>query len=129
MNIIDMLSSFLVDVASTVLITLLCWAVRQGINWLTTKIENERLKTALQELESVVIDGIYYMEQTVVKYNKEYEHWDTQTQKEVLDNCKQYVLNTLSEKCKQALTEENKARLESLIVSKIEAELGRLHKS
>lgn len=121
------LSDFLVKVVSTIVLTLICWAIKNGIAWLQAKTKNVKVKAALDELERVVIDGIFYMEQTTVKAFKENGCWNEGTQAQVLAGCRSYVLNTLTEEAKLLLTEDNKTSIEELVRTKIEAQLGMIH--
>lgn len=118
----------LVDVLGTVLMTLLCIGVRYVIAWIKSRTHSETLNTALKELEDVVIEGIYFTEQTAVRELKATGNWNVTTQQEVLKECQAYIESTLSKKATNFLTNNLTAdQLSDLITNKIESALGRIH--
>lgn len=126
-ELITTVSSFLVDIAATILISIICLVIKELAIWIKGKIKNERCKTAVDELERTVIDGINFVEQTLVSYYKAKGTWNEEFKKFARDECLAYIERTLTEQTKQYLTEDTKTTLESLILGKIEAELGKLH--
>lgn len=123
----NQVAQFLGEIAGTALITLCCWAIKELITFLKQKVKDGRIKSALDEVERVVIDGVYYMEQTMVSYYKKTGNWDAETQQKVCLQCRDYVLKTLTEETKLILQEDNQQAVEELVVSKIQSYLGKIH--
>jgi hypothetical protein len=115
------------ELLATVLIGLICELIRQGVLFARTKIKNERLQAAAEELEVAIIDGVNFTEQRFVKSLKAEGNWDKLTQREVLDECSTYVYQALS-KTAYKILDENADDLAKLVDKKIEARLGQLHK-
>lgn len=120
-------SDFLVDLAATVLISIICLVMSELATWIKSKVENEHSKNAIDELERTVTDGIHFVEQTLVSQYKANGSWNETTKRQVREECLTYIEHTLTEQTKKYLTEDTKTTLESLIFCKIEAELGRIH--
>lgn len=118
----------IVDVLGSVLMTLLCIGVRYVIGWVKNRSHSEALNSALEELEKVVLEGIYFTEQTAVRELKATGNWNLTTQQEVLKECQAYIETTLSKKATEFLTNNLTAdQLSDLITNKIESALGQLH--
>lgn len=116
---------FLVDIAGTVFVSLACVGLSYAVSWVKIKIKSDKLKDALSELEIAIVDGIYYVEQTLVKRFKASDEWDEIAQEEALNECYSYVCSSLSDATKQLLSNEDE--IKSMIIRKIESKLGMLH--
>lgn len=124
---LKIITNFLIDMVSTILISLICILIRKAISWLTNRIEDDYSKKAIEELESVVLEGIYYTEQTLVSKYKEKGTWNEEAKKEACEQCLEYILNSLTEQNKSYLMNTINSSIENLIRNKIEATLGEIH--
>lgn len=116
----DKLTQILVDIIATALAAALLGLIRAGIAWLGTKVQSEKIQIALQELQTVLEDGVGYVEQTFVRLAKEGGTWDGAAQAQALQTCLEYVQNNLTEKTFEILTED-KEDIESWLTAKIES--------
>lgn len=119
MNIQDII----VDIIATALATATLALIRSGIAWLGAKTKSEKIQLALQEFQTVLEDGIGYVEQTFVRLAKENGTWNTATQKEALGTCIDYIRDNLTQKAYETLTED-KEDIEDWITAKIESYLS-----
>lgn len=126
-EVITTMSDFLVDIAATILISIICLVIKELTIWIKSKIKNEHCKNAISELERTVTDGIHFIEQTLVSHYKANGTWNEASKKQARDECLAYIEHTLTEQTKKYLTEDTKTTLESLILGKVEAELGKIH--
>lgn len=110
----------LVDIIATALATALICLIRSSIAWVGTKCKSERTQFALQEFQTVLEDGVGYIEQTFVRLSKAGGTWNATTQSEALQDCIEYIKNNLTQKTLELLTED-KDNIEEWIKAKIEA--------
>ena len=110
----------LVDIIATALATALICLIRSSIAWVGTKCKSERTQFALQEFQTVLEDGVGYIEQTLVRRSKAGGTWNETTQSEALQDCIEYIKNNLTQKTLELLTED-KDNIEEWIKAKIEA--------
>lgn len=115
-------NQILVDILATALATVLICFIRAGIKWLGTKVESEKMKLALQELQTVLEDGIGFVEQTFVRVAKEGNTWDKAAQEKALELCRDYVLGNITEKTLNLLTED-KEEIIPWLTAKIESQI------
>jgi hypothetical protein len=115
-------NQILIDILATALATVLICFVRAGIKWLGTKVESEKIRLALQELQTVLEDGIGFVEQTFVRVAKEGGTWDKAAQEEALKLCRDYVLGNITDKTLNLLTED-KEEIVSWLTAKIESQI------
>lgn len=113
-------TQILVDILATALATALICLIKAGVAYIGSKCKSEKLQLALQEFQTVLQDGIGYVEQTYVRIMKENNAWDKTTQKEALGLCKDYILNNLTNKTTELLTED-KEDIQNWIEAKIES--------
>lgn len=116
MNIQDVI----VDIIATALAVAALALIRSGIAWISAKTKSEKIQLALQEFQTVLEDGIGYVEQTFVRLAKAGGTWNATTQKEALQTCVDYIQNNLTQKAYELLTED-KDNIEEWIKAKIEA--------
>ena len=116
MNIQDII----IDIIATALAVAALALIRSGIAWISAKTKSEKIQLALQEFQSVLEDGIGYVEQTFVRLAKEGGTWNATTQKEALQTCVDYIQNNLTQKACELLTED-KEDIEDWITAKIES--------
>lgn len=114
------------NLAGTVLATLVCVGTSYLISWLKSKCKSDKADQAWSDIEVAVTEGIYFTEQTLVKQLKESDKWDADAQKNVLEQCVSYVLEHLTDTASKYLP-ENEAELRKVITEKIESKLGELH--
>ena len=78
----NQITNILIDILATALATaILCW-IKSGISWISARCKSERVQLALQEFQTVLEDGVGYVEQTFVRIAKEGGTWDKAAQKE-----------------------------------------------
>lgn len=116
----DKVTQILVDIIATALAAALLGLIRAGISWLGTRVQSEKIQIALQEFQTVLEDGVGYVEQTFVRVAKEGGTWDASTQSQALQTCLEYIQNNLTEKTVEILTED-KEDIESWLTAKIES--------
>lgn len=116
MNIQDII----IDIIATALTVALLAMVRAGISWLAARTKSEKIQLALQEFQTVLEDGIGFVEQTLVRLAKADGNWDATTQKEALGACVEYIQGNLTKKSYELLTED-KENIEDWITAKIES--------
>ena len=116
MNIQDII----IDIIATALAVAALALIRSGIAWISAKTKSEKIQLALQEFQTVLEDGIGYVEQTFVRLAKAGGTWNATTQKEALQTCVDYIQNNLTQKAYELLT-ENKEDIEDWITAKIES--------
>ena len=119
MNIQDII----IDIIATSLAIAALALIRSGVAWLSAKTKSEKIQLALQEFQTVLEDGIGYVEQTFVRLTKEDGTWNEATQREALEACIDYIQSNLSQKAYELLTED-KADIEDWITAKIESYLS-----
>lgn len=121
MNIQDII----IDIIATALAVAALALIRSGIAWISAKTKSEKIQIALQEFQTVLADGIGYVEQTFVRLAKADGTWNETTQKEALNTCIDYIRGNLTQKAYELLT-EGKEDIEDWITAKIESHLSYL---
>lgn len=116
----------LVELLSSVLVTLLCIGARHAISWLKAKANSTKINAALDELERAVIDGIYFAEQTLVREYKEHDGWTPEAQAEAKQACVDFVENLLTPAASSVIA-QTEDELRRIIDEKIESKLGQIH--
>ena len=119
------LTSFLADILATALATAILCLIKAGINWLSVRCKHEKVALALQEFQTVLEDGIGYIEQTFVRTSKEEGTWDKVSQINALESCITYIKDNLTQKTLDILTED-KVDIETWITAKIESYISSL---
>lgn len=115
-------NQILIDIIATALATVLICFVRAGISWISAKVESEKIKLALQELQTVLEDGIGFVEQTFVRVAKDNDTWDKESQQKALEKCRDYVLSNLTDSTLNILTND-KEEIMSWLTAKIESQI------
>lgn len=115
----------LIEILSTALTAALICLIRSGIIWIGTKTKSEKIRTALSEFQTVLEDGVGYIEQTYVKLAKETETWNREEQVYALNSCIKYIKKNLTQKTLDILTEDKKD-IEEWITAKIESYISSL---
>ncbi len=116
MNIQDIIT----DIIATALVAAALALIRSGIAWIGAKTKSEKIQLALQEFQTVLEDGIGYVEQTFVRLAKAGGTWNGTTQQEALRTCIDYIKDNMTQKAFELLTEDKKD-IEDWITAKIES--------
>jgi len=116
MNIQDII----IDIIATALAIAVLALIRSGVAWIGAKTKSEKTQLALQEFQTVLGDGIGYVEQTFVRLAKAGGTWNATTQKEALHTCIDYIKDNMTQKALELLIED-KEDIEDWITAKIEA--------
>ena len=114
------ITQILVGIIATALATALICLIRSGIAWVGTKCKSERTQLALQEFQTVLEDGVGYVEQTFVRLAKAGGTWNSAAQSAALQDCMEYIKNNLTQKTLGILAED-KDNIEEWIEAKIES--------
>lgn len=112
----------LIQVAVTIVSAALVVLIRYGIGYLSTKTKDRRVQLALQELQTVLVDGVQFTEQTFVAPMKEMNEWDANAQKAALQKAAEYVVKNLTKSTTKLLTSE-KDDVQTWVEQKIESYL------
>ena len=110
----------LTEIAIVLITTAITVLIRYGIAYLSTKTKDRKSQLALQELQTVLIDGVQYTEQTFVAPMKELGEWNPDAQKAALQKAAEYVVKNLTESTTK-LTAPDKDDLQTWVEQKIES--------
>jgi uncharacterized protein YqgV (UPF0045/DUF77 family) len=114
------LFNVLIEIAVVVMSTAVTVLIRYGIAYLSANTKDRKVQLALQELQTVMIDGVQYTEQTFVTPMKENGEWDCDAQKAALQKAAEYVVQNLTKSTKK-LVASDKDDLQTWIEQKIES--------
>ena len=70
-----------------------------------TRLDNELIRTYLQEATDAVLQGVTYTAQTYVDTLKKQDKWDEEAQKIAFNTAKDIALKLLTEEAKQLITD------------------------
>ncbi|MGI6549701.1 MAG: hypothetical protein ACOX4Q_06625 [Syntrophomonadales bacterium] len=70
-----------------------------------TRLDNELIRTYLQEAADAVLQGVTYTAQTYVDTLKKQDKWDEEAQKIAFNTAKDIALKLLTEEAKQLITD------------------------
>ena len=115
-ELLDTLIQIIMAVISAALVVL----IRYGITYLSTRTKDDKIQLALQELQTVLIDGVQYTEQTFVAPMKENGKWDCDAQKAALQKAAEYVVQNLTKSTKK-LVASDKDDLQPWVEQKVES--------
>ena len=115
-ELLDTLIQIIMAVISAALVVL----IRYGITYLSTRTKDDKIQLALQELQTVLIDGVQYTEQTFVAPMKENGEWDCDAQKAALQKAAEYVVQNLTKSTKK-LVASDKDDLQTWVEQKVES--------
>lgn len=121
----NQITEILVDIIAAAMSTALIYLLREGVQYLKSKSNSEKVQLALQEFQTVLEDGINFVEQTYVRVAKDGDMWDMDAQKRALQTCAGYVRDNLTQTTLGILT-DGKSDIESWIESKIEAQIQQM---
>lgn len=114
------LFNVLIEIAVVAMSTVITVFIRYGIAYLSASTKDRKVQLALQELQTVMIDGVQYTEQTFVAPMKENGEWDCEAQKAALQKAAEYVVQNLTKSTKK-LVASDKDDLQTWIEQKIES--------
>lgn len=114
------LFNVLIEIAVVVMSTAVTVLIRYGIAYLSANTKDRKVQLALQELQTVMIDGVQYTEQTFVTPMKENGEWDCDAQKAALQKAAEYIVQNLTKSTKK-LVASDKDDLQTWIEQKIES--------
>jgi hypothetical protein len=114
------LFNVLIEIAVVAMSTAITVLIRYGIAYLSANTKDRKVQLALQELQTVMIDGVQYTEQTFVAPMKENGEWDCDAQKAALQKAAEYVVQNLTKSTKK-LVASDKDDLQTWIEQKIES--------
>lgn len=114
------LFNVLIEIAVVAMSTAVTVLIRYGIAYLSANTNDRKIQLALQELQTVMIDGVQYTEQTFVAPMKENGEWDFDAQKAALQKAAEYVVQNLTKSTKK-LVASDKDDLQTWIEQKIES--------
>lgn len=114
------LFNVLIEIAVVAMSTAITVLIRYGIAYLSANTKDRKVQLALQELQTVMIDGVQYTEQTFVAPMKESGEWDCDAQKAALQKAAEYVVQNLTKSTKK-LVASDKDDLQTWIEQKIES--------
>lgn len=117
------IQDIIIDIIATALAAAVLALIRSGIAWISARTKSEKIQLALREFRTVLEDGIGYVEQTVVRLAKADGRWNSDTQKEALGACIEYIQNNLTQTAYELLTED-KENIEDWLTAKIESYLS-----
>ena len=119
------ITDIIVDIVATALATAILCLTKSAINYISVRCKHEKIALALQEFQSVLEDGVGYIEQTLVRTAKEEGKWDKVVQQDALSTCMNYIKDNLTQKTMDILTED-KVDIETWITAKIESYISSL---
>lgn len=114
------LFNVLIEIAVVAMSTAITVLIRYGIAYLSANTKDRKVRLALQELQTVMIDGVQYTEQTFVAPMKENGEWDCDAQKAALQKAAEYVVQNLTKSAKK-LVASDKDDLQTWVEQKIES--------
>lgn len=110
----------LIQIIMAVISAALVVLIRYGITYLSTRTKDNKIQLALQELQTVLIDGVQYTEQTFVTPMKENGEWDCDAQKIALKKAAEYIVQNLTKSTKK-LVAADKDDLQTWVEQKVES--------
>lgn len=114
------LFNVLIEIAVVAMSTAITVLIRYGIAYLSANTKDRKVQLALRELQTVMIDGVQYTEQTFVAPMKENGEWDCDAQKAALQKAAEYVVQNLTKSAKK-LVASDKDDLQTWVEQKIES--------
>lgn len=110
----------LTEIAIVIVTTAVTVLIRYGVAYLSTKTKDRKIQLALQELQTVLIDGVRYTEQTFVAPMKEFGEWNPDAQKAALQKAAEYVVKNLTDSTTKLIAPD-KDDLQTWVEQKIES--------
>lgn len=92
--------------------------------YITSRIENEKFKSAISEIETVVSTSVQYVNQTLVDDLKKNNKWDAASQKEAFELALKTVMENLSHET-EAYLAANSDNMVNTLTKYIEAAVNK----
>lgn len=119
----DVIISNLIKIAAVIITGTITGVVLPLISsWIKSKVNNQKWANAIDDITVQVSNSVDYLEQTLVNQLKKDGRWNTDTQKEVLNEAVTAVMNNLSADTLKYL-QENVSDITAYITQCIEAKI------
>lgn len=123
----DIIFNAVIETLCAVVLGLSCGILKYAISWVRSRIKDEKLNKAIDDLGQIIEAGIFYAEQTVVKSYKENGGWTDEAKTEAKNACSAYVSENLTQETTKLLQDAFNTQLSQVISNQIEATLGKMH--
>lgn len=121
----DILINIISAVVTTVLLPLITWAGTKLIQYIGTKVKNEKAATLLATATNVVLNAVRSVFQTYVESLKASGSFGPDAQVEALKKAKDIALSQLSDDVKEYIT-SNFGNLDGWLTNQIESSINLL---
>lgn len=117
----DVILKYLIATAITVLSSIITSILLPALSaWIQSKIQNERLKTYVQDITNTVATTVNSLEQTMVSQYKADGAWDKDAQNAVLEAAVKQVMDSVTIQTRDMINEQG-IDMQTLVTSYIEA--------
>lgn len=124
----EILLDILSTVVTAVVLPLITWAGTKLIQYIGTKVKNEKTATLLTTATTIVLNAVRSVFQTYVESLKASGSFDVDAQIEALNKAKDIVLSQLGDDVKEYIT-ETYGDLDNWLTNQIEASINLLKNS
>ncbi|MDE7082510.1 MAG: hypothetical protein K2O89_02245 [Clostridia bacterium] len=121
----DILINVISAVVTTVLLPLITWAGTKLIQYIGTKVKNEKTAALLSTATTVVLNAVRSVFQTYVESLKASDSFDSAAQVEALRKAKDIALSQLGDDVKEYIT-ANFGNLDEWLTNQIESSINLL---
>lgn len=119
----DVIISNLIKIAAVTITAIITGVILPLISsWIKSKVNNQKWANAIDDVTAQVSNSVDYLEQTLVNQLKKDGKWNTDTQKEVLNEAVTTVMNNLSADTLKYL-QENVSDITAYITQCIESKI------
>lgn len=124
----DILINIISAVVTTVLLPLITWAVTKLIQYIGTKVKNEKAAALLSTATTIVLNAVRSVFQTYVESLKASGSFDSAAQVEALKKAKEIALSQLGDDVKEYIS-TNFGNLDGWLTNQIESTINLLKNS
>lgn len=121
----DILINIISAVVTTVLLPLITWAGTKLIQYIGTKVKNEKAAALLSTATNIVLNAVRSVFQTYVESLKASGKFDSESQVEALKRAKDIALSQLGDDVKEYIT-TNFGNLDGWLTNQIESSINLL---
>ena len=121
----DILINIISAVVTTVLLPLITWAGTKLIQYIGTKVKNEKASALLTTATNIVLNAVRSVVQTYVESLKANGKFDSASQVEALKRAKDIALSQLGDDVKEYIT-ANFGNLDGWLTNQIESSINLL---
>lgn len=121
----DILINIISAVVTTVLLPLITWAGTKLIQYIGTKVKNEKAAVLLSTATNIVLNAVRSVFQTYVESLKASGKFDSESQVEALKRAKDIALSQLGDDVKEYIT-TNFGNLDGWLTNQIESSINLL---